>query len=73
MRITTIDSNQNKFDKDIWRAGGSASREQILQKWNNSNRILIEYFMKNKFHQTELLTYNSCFYTEEIGKLLMNT
>ncbi|CAF4731211.1 unnamed protein product, partial [Rotaria sp. Silwood2] len=73
MRITTIDSNQNKFDKDIWRAGGSASREQILQKWNDSNRILIEYFMKNKFHQTELSTYNSYFYTDEIGKLLMNT
>ncbi|CAF4362928.1 unnamed protein product, partial [Rotaria sp. Silwood2] len=35
--------------------------------------ILIEYFMKNKFHQTELSTYNSYFYTDEIGKLLMNT
>ncbi|CAF1468962.1 unnamed protein product [Rotaria sp. Silwood1] len=73
MRITTIDSNQNKFDKDIWRAGGSASREQILQKWNDFNRILIEYFMKNKFHETELLNYNSYFYTEEIEKLLTNT
>ncbi|CAF3091825.1 unnamed protein product [Rotaria sp. Silwood2] len=73
MRITAIDSNQNKFDKDIWRAGGSASREQILQKWNAFNRILIEYFMKNKFHQTELLTYNSYFYTDEIEKLLKNT
>ncbi|CAF4508080.1 unnamed protein product [Rotaria sp. Silwood2] len=29
--------------------------------------------MKNKFHQTELSTYNSYFYTDEIGKLLMNT
>ncbi|CAF3172647.1 unnamed protein product [Rotaria sp. Silwood2] len=35
--------------------------------------ILIEYFTKNKFHQTELSTYNSYFYTDEIGKLLMNT
>ncbi|CAF4570176.1 unnamed protein product, partial [Rotaria sp. Silwood2] len=52
---------------------GSVTREQILQKWNDFNRILIEYFMKNKFHQTELLTYNSYFYTEEIGKLLTNT
>ncbi|CAF1482447.1 unnamed protein product [Rotaria sordida] len=73
MRITAIDSNQNKFDKDIWRAGGSSSREQILQKWNDFNKIFIDYFMKNKFHQTELLNYNSYFYIEEIEKLLTNT
>ena len=72
MRITTIDNNQNKFDKDIWRTGGSSSREQILQKWNDFNRIFIDYFMKNKFHQTELLNYNYYFYTQEIQQLLTN-
>ncbi|CAF3371628.1 unnamed protein product [Rotaria sp. Silwood2] len=72
MRITMIDNNQNKFDKDIWRTGGSSSREQIMQKWNDFNKIFFDYFMKNKFHQTELLNYNSYFYIEEIEQLLEN-
>ncbi|CAF4117487.1 unnamed protein product [Adineta steineri] len=73
MRITMIDNNQNKFDKDIWRKGGSSSREQILNKWNDFNKIFLEYFMKNKFHQTELLNNNYYFYKQEIQQLLNNT
>ena len=72
MRITTINNNSNRFDKDIWRIGGELSREQILNKWTYFNHIFIEYFTKNKFHQTELLNYNSYFYTQEIQQLLMN-
>ena len=73
MRITTMNNNENKFDKDIWRKGGSSSREQIMEKWNDFNRIFMEYFMKNKFHETELLNYNIYFYKQEIDQLLENT
>ncbi|CAF1968439.1 unnamed protein product [Rotaria magnacalcarata] len=72
MRITAMDNSQNKFDKDIWRAGGSTSREQIMKKWNDFNIIFTDYFMKNKFHETELLNYNTYYYTQEINQLLEN-
>lgn len=54
------------------RAGGSKSREKILEKWNTLNGILSEYFMQNKFHETEIFNYNSYFYNDEIAKLLTN-
>jgi phosphoribosyl-AMP cyclohydrolase/phosphoribosyl-ATP pyrophosphohydrolase/uncharacterized protein related to proFAR isomerase len=73
MRIITIDDNQNKYDKDIWRIGGSSSRQHILNKWNDFNQIFIQYFIKNKFHQTELLNYNQYFYQQQIQQLLQNT
>lgn len=72
MRITTIDNSENKYDKDIWRAGGSSSRDQILDKWNGFNKIFFEYFKKNKFHETELLNYNEYFYKQEIEQILNN-
>lgn len=72
MRITTKDNNQNKYDKDIWRTGGLKSSEQILNKWNDFNNIFIQYFIKNKFHQTELLNYNQYFYKQEIQRILSN-
>ncbi|CAF1451747.1 unnamed protein product [Adineta ricciae] len=70
MRITMKDEKQTKFDKDIWRIGGSKSREQILQKWTDFNEMFKEYFRKNRFHQTELFDLNSYFYQEEIHRLL---
>ncbi len=72
MRITAKDINQTKFDKDIWRMGGIASREEILNKWKDFNRIFIQYFNENKFHQTEMLNYNEYFYQQEIEQLLEN-
>ncbi|UJR20148.1 hypothetical protein I4U23_023280 [Adineta vaga] len=70
MRITMKDENQTKFDKDIWRTGGTSSSKQILQKWNDFNQLFQEYFRKNRFHQTELFNFNSYFYQEEIYRLL---
>ena len=72
MRITTIDSKDNKYDKDLWRMGGSASRQLIVNKWEQFNSILIQYFNQNKFHQTEIFHFNSYFYQEEIRQLLQN-
>ena len=72
MRIITSDNQQNKYAKDIWRQGGSNSREEVLKKWNDFNRILIEYFMQNRFHQTELFNFNAYFYQQEIERLLGN-
>lgn len=72
MRITTISSKDNKYDKDIWRMGGSASRQQIRNKWEQFNSILIQYFNQNKFHETEIFNFNSYFYQEEIRQLLKN-
>ena len=59
MRITTMKNDSNKFDKDIWRYGGSTSRNEILNRWTHFNEIFIEYFRNNKFHETELFNFNS--------------
>lgn len=39
-----------KYDKDIWRAGGSSSKEEIMKKWVTLNELLMEYLCKNRFH-----------------------
>jgi phosphoribosyl-AMP cyclohydrolase/uncharacterized protein related to proFAR isomerase len=72
MRITTMNNSEHKFDKDIWRKEGLNSREKIIERWNDFNRTFIDYFMRNKFHETELLTKDHYFYTQEINQLLGN-
>lgn len=73
MRITRTDNSTNKFDKDIWRSGGSTSKEAILEKWNEFNRLFRKYFFENRFHLTELLDFNQYFYQQQIRQLLTNT
>ena len=72
MRITMNNESNEKFDKDIWRTGGSKSRHDLLSKWKDFNRILIEYFNQNKFDQGEILNSTSYMYEHEIQKLLTN-
>ncbi|CAF1158403.1 unnamed protein product [Adineta steineri] len=66
------DPNRTKFDKDIWEVDKSASREQTAQRWNDFNSLLKEYFLTNRFDQTELFDSNSYFYVQEIHQLLTN-
>lgn len=72
MRITTSTVMATKFDKDIWRIGGSSSRQRILDKWQSFNQIFINYFRKNKFHETEIFNHHTYFYQTEIQYLLSN-
>ena len=32
------------YDKDIWRVGGSSSKDKIKEKWTLFNKLLIDYF-----------------------------
>ena len=43
------------YDKDIWRVGGSSSKDKIKEKWTLFNKLLIDYFSKNRYFETELL------------------
>lgn len=72
MRIKTLD-NSDQFDKDIWRAGGSSSKDMILKKWTEFNTVLSKYFRDNKFHLKEMFDYNTYPVELEIKKLLSDT
>ena len=52
MRIKTVD-NSDQFDKDIWRAGGSSSKELLINKWIAFNQLFKKYFIGNRFYLTE--------------------
>lgn len=54
MRVKRIDTGEKRedYDKDIWRAGGSSSKTKIIEKWNLFNKLLIDYFLQNRFHET---------------------
>ena len=47
---------QESLDKDIWRAGGSSSKEILLQKWQLLNDYLRDYLQKNPFHNNEMVS-----------------
>ena len=65
MRIKTVD-NSEQFDKDIWRAGGSSSKELITKKWINFNEVMMKYFQNDNFHTKEMINFNSYPYQSEI-------
>ena len=54
MRVKKIENNHERldYDKDIWRIGGSSSKEKIKEKWTLFNKLLIDYFEKNRFFET---------------------
>ena len=47
MRVKRLHTDQSRedYDKDIWRAGGSSSKDTILQKWTTFNQLLMNYFV----------------------------
>jgi len=57
MRIKTIDASE-EYDKDIWRAGGSGSKDKLVAKWKIFNKIMTEYFVENRFWSTEMDHFN---------------
>jgi hypothetical protein len=66
MRVKKLETGHARedYDKDIWRIGGSSSKEKITEKWNLFNKLLINYFLKNRFHETELLQLTPYSYTK---------
>ncbi|KAJ7751978.1 hypothetical protein B0H16DRAFT_1546970 [Mycena metata] len=44
------------FDKDIWRAGGSAAQASIVDKWTQLNALLTEHLAGRPFHEHEMVT-----------------
>lgn len=46
MRVKLIQNKiRTDMDKDIWRAGGSSSKEKIKEKWTLFNEMLVKYFL----------------------------
>ena len=74
MRIKTTDKffdhSIESFDKDIWRAGGSSSKEMLVKKWIQFNQIMMNFFYSNPFQQTEIFDYNSYPFHEEVYSVL---
>lgn len=54
MRVKST-KNKEDYDKDIWRYGGSAKKEQIVKKWTLFNELFIGWFKGNRYHETELV------------------
>ena len=52
MRIKAEDGAA--YDKDIWRAGGSSSRDEILAKWRKFNQVLAAVLAANPFSDCEM-------------------
>ena len=51
MRVKSIEEKTD-YDKDIWRQGGSSAKEKLMEKWNLFNKMVSEYFLRNRFHET---------------------
>jgi phosphoribosyl-ATP pyrophosphohydrolase len=58
------------FDKDIWRAGGSSSKDTLVKKWIQFNKIMVDFFNLNPFQQTEIFNYGSYPFHEEVYSIL---
>ncbi|ATZ80961.1 bifunctional phosphoribosyl-AMP cyclohydrolase/phosphoribosyl-ATP pyrophosphatase protein [Bodo saltans virus] len=65
-----VSSKNESLDKDIWRTGGSSSKDKITMKWIEFNEKLCEYFKNNKFHETEMLNYTQEFYQNEVKDMM---
>ncbi len=68
MRIINHNSNES-LDKDIWRSGGSSSKDAIKDKWTTFNTIMTDYFSKNPF-MNELKNYNHYHYEKIVNNIL---
>lgn len=65
MRIIALDNKDIRFDKDIWRAGGSSAKDAIMAKWTEFNNIIIDYFKTHRI-ENELKTYYEYNYEESM-------
>ena len=72
MRLKTIDSVVS-YDKDIWRVGGSAQSDSILNKWTELNKMMMNYFDSNKFHQTEMNYPYKYTFTDTLERFLSDS
>ncbi|KAL3417352.1 hypothetical protein PVAG01_11352 [Phlyctema vagabunda] len=54
-REVTTANGRDAFDKDVWRAGGSAVKESILDKWNQLNNLLRAHLASRPFHEHEMV------------------
>lgn len=70
MRIIN-NNNKESLDKDIWRAGGSSSKNAIVEKWKSFNGIMSEYFEKNTLLE-ELKDFNHYHYEKTAMQILNN-
>ncbi|KAH7345796.1 hypothetical protein BKA66DRAFT_434082 [Pyrenochaeta sp. MPI-SDFR-AT-0127] len=48
-------NGQDAFDKDVWRAGGSAVKASILDKWTQLNHLLRTHLTGRPFHEHEMV------------------
>ncbi len=71
MRIQSIGDNI-KYDKDIWRSGGSGSKTAISEKWSLFNKIVMEWFLNNRFQDTEMCEYTTFPYQSIVAENLKN-
>lgn len=56
-------SDCSQYDKDIWRAGGSSARDEVLLKWRKFNEILgavlrASPFSDNEMHEPDVRCYH---------------
>lgn len=58
------------FDKDIWRAGGSAAEHNILTKWCVINTLLAKYFHTKPFEMTEINKFSTYCFQTPLKKLI---
>ncbi len=63
-------AQHESLDKDIWRTGGSASKELLVKKWSTFNQIIEDYFMAHTMANTELKHYNRYMYQNTVNKIL---
>lgn len=73
MRIKALENSDDKYDKDIWRTGGSSSKDLILEKWKIFNNLLRTYLEENLFHNTEIYSYNEYNYEKLLEETLNST
>lgn len=58
MRIVTKNDTDNRYDKDIWRAGGSGAKEILLQKWIAFNQIMMTAMNTSRYAPDQYYTYD---------------
>jgi hypothetical protein len=54
--VRGIHAGEGTFDKDIWRAGGSAAGVTILDKWTQLNSLLRTLLADHPFHENEMVS-----------------
>ena len=71
MRIKALDGS-DQFDKDIWRAGGSSTKDLLVQKWNTFNEMFRTFFLQkeNRYHNGCMFRFNRYDYYDEVNRII---